>query len=266
MKKFIAALLLTFILGGHTVLAFTNVANFVAASSQTLYAADSASLSVSGDFTLETWVNFASTPCAGTGNVGLASKKNFATSNQRSYGWFLVGTVGACRFQMDISSDGTSANQDSVIAVWTPSTGVWYHIAAVHSGSTGGVNFYVDEVLFAGTSLGTPQGTVFDGNGPFMLGAGEQDTGGPTFSLFLDGKEFLARLWNTQRTVPQLTANKCVALGVTSGMQGEWTLDNVLTDGSGNSNTLTNFNTVTFPADVACTPATTAVYLMFQPW
>ena len=57
----------------------------------------------------------------------------------------------------------------------------------------------------------------------------------------------MVRFWSDVRTVTEIANNMCVVFGTAeAGMIGEWSLNDVLTDTSGNGFTLTNYNTATF--------------------
>lgn len=222
-------------------MANTRSIDLEASSSQYLSAADSASLSVTGDFTLEGWVKFESLPADGNDMVFI-SKWN-AGANKRSYYFGVRNTGGNYTLILIISDDGSNNNVESVS--WTPSTGVWYHVAAVYD-NAGTVDFYVD-----GAQQGTQQATailsIHDNDSTFALGA--VGTG----STFFDGKLDDWRLWSVKRTITEINDNKGTEIDSQASLNGSWhfNLGSVLTDSSGNSNTLTNNNTATSSTDIA---------------
>ena len=158
---------------------------------------------------------------------------------------------GTKRIRFLTSNDGSAVGQASVN--WTPSTGVWYHIALVYTAATPQIELFVDGVS-QGTAGGTLHTSLYSSTAVFWLG---QDNS----SGYFNGRMVSWRVWNTTRTGTQLGDNKCITLGATSNLQAEWTLDDVYTDNSGNSNTLTPTNTPTFSTDIptVCSTITISV-------
>lgn len=228
----------------------TQSADLEAGSSQYFSRADTASLSLTGDFTLEGWVKFESLPGTDT-KMQFISKWTGGATNDRTYQFYLRDSASVLQLVVFTSSDGAGTITDLETVDWTPSTGVWYHIAvSADLGVTSTYKFYVD-----GAQQGTDQTglvpSMADTTAPFYLGV----NGNATDSFF-DGRMSLWRVWSSIRTGTEINDNKCnVFGGATSNMQAEWSLDNVVTDASGNANTLTNVNTVTFGADVPSTCA-----------
>jgi len=224
----------------------TNSADLEAGSSQYFSRADTASLSITGDYAVEAWIKLESLP---TGIVYPICEKNDAGTN-RSTNFVVQSTL----LTIGVDQLGDNTDVSSVDFDWGPSTGVWYHVAGSFNSTTGRVDLFID-----GSAVANATGTataIFDGGASTYIGF----QGGT--SRFFDGRISLVRVWNTQRTAAQFDANKCVYFGAAeSGMAAEWALDDVLggsglNDTSGNTNTLTNVNTVTFGAD---TPAVCAV-------
>ena len=257
--RFIASLILILVLVPYGVFAFTQSADLESSSSQYATANDSASLDVTGDFTLETWVKFESIPSTASTFIN----KNLTTGNQRSYWFAYDGTGGnysgsnrlVCYADED-GQGGATSNYTRAYASWTPSTGVWYHVACTYTaGAPGGtMAIYVDGVSQSVTYDLQLAASVKSGTANVYIGA-DQNNGTP--QTYMDGKMFIARIWSSARTSSEISNNWCTQLN--SG-QAEWTLDNTLNDTSGNSNTLTNVNSFVFSADIpsACnTPVAT---------
>lgn len=216
-------------------------------STQYATASDSATLSVTGNMTLEGWVKFESLPSSGT-SYSLCSKYT-TTSNQRSYEFDLLNTAGTYTIRLTISSTGAGATTTTKSVTWTPSTATWYHVAAVYT-TAGTVDFYVD-----GTQQGTQQTgsqtSIFNSTAVLNIGSFNAGTGD-----YADGKFSLWRVWSTNRSQSDISSNMCNVLGSTTNLSAEWTLDNTYNDNSGNSNTLTASGSPVFSADV---PSTCAV-------
>lgn len=129
-------------------------------SAQYLTAADSVSLSITGDMTLSGWFNFESN----TDSYHLIAKRT-STGNQRSFSLTFNGVADTLTFA--IFSDGST---DSVASVsWNPSTSTWYHVVVVYSAAAGSAAFYVN-----GSQLGTTQTglftAIFDSTSVFQIG------------------------------------------------------------------------------------------------
>lgn len=227
----------------------TQSIDFEASSSQyaSILDASQTGLDLTTDFTLEGWIKLESMP--GSFDYAMISKF-LNTGNQRSYAFEVFDDAGTTRFQGYVSADGTTGNSHRVAV--TMSTATWYHVAFTYDVSAGTSEFFQD-----GTSLGTVGSGV---TSIFNSTARVQISGlnGPA-ALYMDGKQSLWRVWSTIRTQAQISANMCSVLGATTDLQAEWTFDNVYTDNSGNSNTLTATGSPVFSADVpsTCSVSTT---------
>lgn len=203
-------------------------------SSQYAYRADTASLSLTGSFTIESWIRAESLPTDGE-NATIVSKIN-TTGNKRSYYFAITNRSGVYNLNASISTDGTyqSANDKSVN--WTPSTGVFYHIAVVFDSTTPNFTFYVN---------GSPQGSsasitgtsIHNNDSRFHLGANNTET---TPANYYDGLLDEVRIWNVARTASQIATYKNIEIITPkTGLVACWNLNNAYTDISGNTNTLT---------------------------
>lgn len=110
----------------------------------------------SGDFTVELWIRFNSA----AGDQAFASQY-LNTGNQR--GWYFRLSSGNT-LTFNYSTDGINAN--TVQGSWTPSTGVWYHIAATRQSTT--LRVSVDGAEIANGSIGTS--TIFNSNTLLRVG------------------------------------------------------------------------------------------------
>lgn len=99
-------------------------------------------------FTLECWVNFASIPSAG--NQATFIMRWDGGLSKRAYFFLLDNASGTPKLSFGVSPDGTSGSAASANADWNPTTGVWYHVAAVHTGTT--LMTFVDGSLIASTA------------------------------------------------------------------------------------------------------------------
>ena len=227
----------------------TKSLDFEFGSAQYADAGDTVSLSITGDLTLECWANFESLPADGD-RRGLMWKWN--GTNQRSYAFHLRNSGGTYQLNGQASSNGTADAGffDDVVVNWTPSVDTWYHLAlSIDPGVTSAFKFYVNGAQQGSTQTGVITG-IFDGTSPFQI---SENSGG----IYMDGEISLVRVWSVIRTEEEIAANMCnVFGGAETNMAAEWSLDDVLTDASGNGNTLTAVNS---PAFVSNVPATCTV-------
>ena len=214
--------------------------DFEASESDKLVAADSSSVSVTGNLTLETWVKLESLPSGGN-LMDLISKFD-DTSDERSYGFGVAHTGGSnygLRFRY--STDGTYQGANDVTTSWTPSTGVWYHLAVVLDTSVPNVKFYVDGTQQRSTITSNTGTSIYNSTSVMTVG-GLTRGGGDLF--FVDGVMDDARIWNTARTSTQINDNKSSELaGSESGLAAYFPLEIMsfdLTDKTSNANNLTN--------------------------
>lgn len=219
-------------------------------SSQSAAASDSASLEISGDMTFEAWMKFTTLP-ESAASVYVANRDPDDNTN-RVWAIAITNNAGTYQARFYNSSGGTNATTSGNVAINTgiSATGTWYHCAWVYTAASSKIEFFLDGVS-QGSNTGTVNSSMYtSGTAPLTIGS--YDTG---VSNFVNGNYSLVRLWKEVRSAAQLSANWCTVLGSTTNLQGEWTLDNVYTDNSGNSNTLTPANTPTFPSDVTSTCA-----------
>lgn len=207
--------------------------DFEQGSSQYCSRADTTSLSITSDITIEGWVNLES---IGGGQEFAIFNKWLGTGSQRSY-FFAISDVNTLRFL--VSQDG--ATNDTYSVSWTPSTSTWYHVAVSWVASTSTAKFFVNGVQQGSDQTGT-RTAIFDSSATAYVSAFEATAIG-------DGKVCLLRVWSAARTGAEISANMCSVLGSTTNLQAEWTFDGVYTDNSGNSNTLTAVNSPTFVSD-----------------
>lgn len=233
----------------------TKSALLAKASSQYLTAADSASLSVTGDLTIEGWFKITSLPGSGVATP-MVFKGDYNVSN--AYQLMYLNDGGTPKIFMRIFATAGNTDFASSKFTYTLTTGTWFHVAVVTTVANAISTKF--ELFINGVSQGNGTaaitGTVTSiYNNTEALRIGQSDPVVPVTDYYLDSGVSLVRIWGEARSGANISANICNVLGATTNLKAEWTLDNVLTDGSGNSNTLTNVGTVTFPTD---TPSTCA--------
>ncbi len=111
-----------------------NGVNLVRASSQRLAITDAAQsgLDLTGDMTISGWVKFTSFP----NQNNLIGKEDLTSAG---YSFYYENTGNHLIFS-------TNSTASPKMVSWTPSTGVWYHVAIVYTASGGLCDFYVDGI------------------------------------------------------------------------------------------------------------------------
>ena len=203
----------------------TKSATLATASSQYFSVADNAALRVVNGWTFEAWIKPATIQYQSITRI---------RSGENGWGVFLNsdGTVRA---------EAGSGAFDGANSTGTITVDEWVHIKVYFNGAS--TKIYLNGSLDSTVSIPNitnPNTTVYIGSS----GAAN----------YFDGQISLVRIWNNDHGS---TDDKCTVYGAAeSNMNAEWSLDDVLTDASGNGNTLTNNNSITFATD---TPATCAV-------
>lgn len=219
-------------------------------SSQFAYRADGATLSLSGDFTIEGWVK-PETLASDVASDCYLVAKYLTTGNQRSYA--LIWLAADNKLQLNVSDDGTDdtagGNSIHIKSTSTLTTGAWQHIAVAFDISTDSAKFYFDGTEEDGTvDAGSIGASIFDGTANFTIGA--RDNGSNTGVLFYDGLIDDVRVWGDIRTEAEVQDNRETETPAGDNLVGHWKLDNAYTDSSGNGLTLTASGTPAFSTDV----------------
>lgn len=214
----------------------THVIDIERSLNEGLYAADSATVSITGNMTIEAWVKLESSPASGEEFDILSKHDQGNSANGRSWITTYENSAGTFQFRWRNSSDGTSAAQTTTTWVQTLTTGTWYHVAFVYTAAAGTVELFIN-----GTSVssnGSQATSIFNSTRRMTIGCRDADSA--TVSASWDGLIDDVRLWSTTRTGAQISANKSVELvGNETNLNGYWKLNNALTDSTANGNTLT---------------------------
>lgn len=237
--KYIATFLIFCVTGffnpAYATYGLTKSAHFVEGSSQSLTKTTDIGIAGNANLTMEAWIRI-------TADTSGAFLTHSSTAGTDNYDW-----VG---YNKGTNTMYVSTNYENAISHSVSLTvGTWYHVALTRT-TTNAIELFIDGVSVATASPGTqPLATNIVSIGKAY-----------NASEYFDGDISLVRYWNEIRTATQLSNNKCLVLGATTNLKGEWTLDDVLTDNSGNGNTLTNNNTVTFTTALpsACAPVASA--------
>ena len=230
--------------------ASTAAADLESSESDNLSAADSASLSLVGDFTFECWVKWESLPASGS-FMAFLGKWQVATN--KSYSFKLKNTSGTYSLQIEISGDG-SISEVLNKNITTPTLGTYYHYAVSWvSGASPLATYYIDGVS-QGTTAGTTVTAIFNTAISFLIGV-EETTG------YLDGIIDEVRIWNVVRTATQIADNRSIELiGNETGLQAYWPFDSIIvtTTSTSTSTTSTSTSTSTTSTSTSTTSTSTS--------
>lgn len=224
----------------------TKSANFVRASSQYLNRATN--LGIATNLTIEGWISPATQPGSGAAMTAFGVR---GTTNNNLAAISYIDVAGTKNIQYELNADnvaGFTANFAATLA-----NGSWNHVALTFDGTN--VLCYLNGVQvtsFTSAIGGSSTNSFTIGTHPNIAGVTTQ---------FWDGNVSLVRGWSSVLSAATILANICNVYGTaTTNMVGEWSLDNVLTDASGNAFTLTNNAAATFTASVpsTCAVATTS--------
>ena len=171
-----------------------------------LYAADSTSLSISGDMTIEAWIKPES--------LGASYQEIVAKSENGAMSFrFQIDTGAAPCTMTFLASDDGSVTAGHFVASTTDAgqinTGSWVHVAVTFAIATEAIIFYVNGSAVADTNTGSIGASIFDGTQRPAIGC--QYAGG-TPERFFDGKVTDVRIWNDVRTPTEINDNKAVLL------------------------------------------------------
>ena len=214
-----------------------------ASSSQYASIADASQtgLDLSGDHTFEAWVKMESLPA--TSSFMLMVSKKGASGNY-GYFWAIYNNAGTYELNMRVSANGTTENIHTK-SLGTFNTGTYYHLAGTFTASTHTMEAFKD-----GASLGTDAtGTItsiHNNSAPLYIGAYAEST--PTF--FFDGLIDEVKLYSDVRTADEILADMYTSPSSGDNLVAYWSLNNVYTDASGNSNTLTASGSPVFSTTV----------------
>ena len=211
-------------------------------------------LRITGDLTLECWVNIPSAPTA-PGYFGLitygANGETEATN--QLYTLRILNVNGSNIYYQVVHEYGTSADDTGPYnSTTTPIFGQWVHIAVVRNvnvtDTTSTYQFFINGLSGGVTEYNSSADPTGGTSGFAIIGALFAGSGSPTApaGAYLIGKMDEVRIWNTVRSRDQIRAYMCRKLsGSESGLQGYWRLDEstgtLALDLTGNNDgTLTN--------------------------
>lgn len=221
-------------------------------SNQYLYAADSASLSITGDMTIEFWAKFDNFY---TGTYGQIVSKYGGGTSERAYN---VGVYQDPTYNYKWFTTRTSATGGSDVVdlrrAYPLATSTWYHMAFVYDASEGNIDIYLAkdgdvEHTFVGTETKHTT-SLKDSVSKFMIGTSDGDD--PT--VFFDGLIDEVRVWSKVRSSSEIDADFRNELsGTETDLEGYWSFDSTLEDATINNNDLTNVGSASYSTDVPFT-------------
>jgi len=228
-------------------MANTHSLNLELSSSQYAWCADSASLSITGDISIEMWVKLEQLSSTATSTFTLATKYQEA-SNYSFY--FNIQTSDKLRFFY--TSDGNNVNYTYFTADAATFTaadvGVWVHIAITVDVSAKTAVMYKNGSVVAdsATDGGAGATAIADTGARFEIGS---STNGSTD--YFDGLIDEVRVWNDIRSEAEIIANmkQDVSAGE-DGLAGYWQLEDDYLDKTANDNDLTASGSPVFSATV----------------
>ena len=130
-------------------------------TSNTVTVPDTPDWSLAGDFTIDTWVNFAG--FHGHAQALVAQDEGSGTTKKWMF-WY--GEGGDLAFEFGANALGYQPTS----AAWGPTLSQWYHVAVTRSGSD--FTLYIDGVV---VDTGTESTPIPDAAAPLTLGWGETD-------------------------------------------------------------------------------------------
>jgi len=164
--------------------------DFELSSSEYLSITDAAQtgLDITGDLSIAMWVKFETTAT----QQGLATK--WSGSSQKAFIFQFTSNT----LSFVVTTDGSTQVGKDV--AWTPSAGTWYHIGMVYDASAGEVAFYVNGAQQGTTQTGAPT-SIFNGSGPFILGAFQDSA----VTGFFDGLMDDVLVWARELTSAEIS-------------------------------------------------------------
>lgn len=194
-------------------------------SSGYLYHGSTTSLSITGDISVSAWI-YPTTLTSSTNYHIVAKRSN--TNGQHSYRFLYNPSTG---FTAHLSQSGTG---ETGLTVNNTSLQVnnWYHVVFSYVTSTGIMTVYVN-----GKSVGTASGgpsSIHANSLTFTVGTSAADGSG--YTDYFEGYMFNLKLYAKAMSASDVLFDMYYPNG--TGIAGSWSLNNVLTDSSGNSNDL----------------------------
>ncbi|KKK56835.1 hypothetical protein LCGC14_3060550 [marine sediment metagenome] len=228
-------------------MANTHSIDLEAGSSHYLEAADSASLDIIDDISIEAWIKLETLADGAVGGFMIVTKLN---SGDSSYQLSLVEQPNDAnnynRLNFEFRNGANATTGQSNVNTFVPAdAGTWFHVAVTADVSASTMIFYVDGVAKTTTYLAQDATDMANVAAPVRIGASHTPP-----QQFFDGKVDDVRIWADIRTASEIDDNKSTESPAGDNLKAHWKLNNDLLDSSGNLNTLTNPNSAPFVTDV----------------
>lgn len=164
---------------------------------------------VAGNFTIEAWIQTASSRSGTQHYQGLSVVHADVAGNNDDFGTAILN---------DHFAFGTGNPDLSIESTTVVTTGAWFHVAAVREGSTGTIRLYVNGVMEAAVNTGNT--SDLDAATTITIG------GNPIDSRYFAGTIDEVRIWATARTGAQIADNMNLRLqGDEGGLVNDWRFD-----------------------------------------
>lgn len=183
-----------------------NGADLESSSSDYLYRADNAALSITGDISISMWIKIEQLPSTASAYMGLINKAR--ADGNVSYVFYFVDDD---RLYFSYWADAGRAVQTAGSFsnfVAAGDVGKWVHVVVTVDVSEKTITFYKNSVQLVTTHAAQNATSIYNGNANFLLGAGYW---GGTYEQFFDGMIDEVGVWSkvlTAEEVKQLYNNK----------------------------------------------------------
>lgn len=228
----------------------TKSTSLVRSSSQYWKRADTASLSITGDFTIEMWVKLTELPSTHSYHMYLFGKGGWGTDAQEGYRLGIHSTTDTLRvyYSSAVNGSARSSMQSTDAFFDGDDVGVWVHVAVVVDVSAKTCVMYKNGVSVGVSVNENAAGAVADNNDEATIGVYKYSS---SYLNLFDGLIDEVRIWNDIRTQQEIQDNDDVELdGDEAGLVAYWQFEDDGLDKTANNNDLTNINSATFSTSV----------------
>lgn len=191
-------------------------------SQQRAYAADSADLSITGDISIELWINLEQLPSTYGSIMYLISK----AGSWKGFNVYIHSADDTLWFQY-VEGTNDYAIEDSDAAIVTAGdVGNWVHLAVTADVSAQDIILYKNGSPVASTVNDQGATAIVDSADTFDIGRNTEAANGS-----YDGKMDDIRVWNDIRSGAEISDNYQTQLnGNETGLVAYWMLNNTVTD------------------------------------
>ena len=202
-------------------------------------------LSISGDATLEAWVNVTTLPTLNDTYITYHGKDSTAQADNSNYQMKLDNN-GKLKWSHEYgSSSGTETIVATNTTIRSTDIGKWVHLAITRDTTTNKIAFYKNGILIEEKTY------TYETNGGSTADLTIGASNGGSSDDYFDGKIADIRIWAEKKTEVEIGGNMYKHLvGTETNLRGYWKLDNNYTDETSNSNNLTAGGSPTFTTDV----------------